>query len=206
MDIWDGNKFALFIGFVVPGFIAIKVYELLSPSSQPDSSKQLIDAVSYSCLNYAILLWPIFLVESGGIKSSHPQLYILFYMAVLFLSPVLIVFAWKFLRETEWVQKFVPHPTQKPWDYVFGQRRTYWVIVTLKNGEKIAGMYGPDSFASSAPSEEQIYLEEQWILNRDGGFERKAEQTLGIIILSSEIRSVEFMHSGEQDNERKESK
>lgn len=202
MDILGNNRLALFIVFVVPGFIAIKVYDLLSPSSQIDSSKQLIDAVSYSCLNYAILIWPIFLIESEGVKASHPQLYILFYMVVLFFSPVLLATGWKFLREIEWIQKFVPHPTQKPWDYVFSQRKTYWVIVTLKNGEKIAGMYGPESFASSAPSEEQIYLEEQWILNHEGGFDRPAEQTSGIIILSSEIRSVEFIHSGDDDDEQ----
>ena len=201
MNIWDENKLALFIAFVVPGFIAIKVYELLSPSTQVDTSKQVIDAVSYSCLNYAILLWPIYCVESSDLRTSHPQIYALFYMGVLFFAPVLLVLFWKYLRELDWIQKFVPHPTQKPWDFVFAQRRTYWVIVTLKNGEKIGGMYGPNSFASSAPSEEQIYLEEQWILNDDGGFERRAEQTSGIIILSSEIRSVEFMHSGEQDDE-----
>ncbi len=201
MNIWDENKLALFIAFVVPGFIAIKVYELLSPSRQIDSSKQLIDAISYSCLNYAILLWPIFMVESSELRSCHPQIYALFYMGVLFAAPVLLVIFWKYLRERDWIQKFVPHPTQKPWDYVFAQRHTYWVIVTLRNGEKIAGMYGPSSFASSAPSQEQIYLEEQWILNKDGGFDRKAEQTAGIIIPSSEIRSVEFIHSGEQDDE-----
>ena len=88
VNIWDENKLALFIAFVVPGFIAIKVYELLSPSRQVDSSKQLIDAISYSCLNYAILLWPIFIVESSGLKSSHPQVYVLFYMVVLFFAPV----------------------------------------------------------------------------------------------------------------------
>lgn len=186
---------------MVPGFIAIKVYELLSPSKQVDTSKQVIDAISYSCLNYTILLWPIFTVESSGLRESHPQIYILFYMAVLFIAPVLLVLFWKYLRELDWLQKFVPHPTQKPWDFVFAQRKTYWVIVTLKNGKKIGGMYGPNSFASSSPSEEQIYLEEQWILNEDGGFCRKVEQTSGIIILSSEIRSVEFMHSGEQDDE-----
>ena len=202
MSIWEENKLILFIAFVVPGFIAIKVYELLSPSRYTDSSKQIIDAVSYSCLNYAVLLWPIYYVESSELKSSHPQIYVLFYMGVLFFAPVLLVIGWKFLRNLEWIQRFIPHPTQKPWDFVFAQRRSYWVIVTLKNGEKIGGMYGPHSFASSAPSEEQIYLEEQWILNEDGGFERPAEQTSGIIILAPEIRSVELIHNGEQENER----
>ena len=201
MNIWDENKLILFIAFVVPGFIAIKVYELLSPSTQVDTSKQVIDAVSYSCLNYAILLWPIYFVEFSNLRANCPQIYVLFYMGVLFFAPVLLVLLWKYLRKSDWLQKFIPHPTQKPWDFVFSQRRTYWIIVTLKSGEKIGGMYGLNSFASSMPSEEQIYLEEQWILNKDGGFDRKAEQTLGIIILSSEIRSIEFIHSGEQDDE-----
>lgn len=201
MSICDDNKLALFIAFVVPGFIAIKVYDLLSPSAQVDTSKRIIDAVSYSCLNYAILLWPIFVVESIDLKTNHPQAYAIFYMGVMFFAPVLLVFSWKYLRELDWLQKFVPHPTQKPWDFVFAQRQTYWVIVTLESGEQIGGMYGRNSFASSSPAQEQIYLEEQWILNEDGGFERKVEQTSGIIILSSEIRSVEFMHSGEQEDE-----
>jgi hypothetical protein len=201
VDIFEESKLILFIAFVVPGFIAIKAYELLSPSQERDSSKQLIDAVSYSCLNYAVLIWPIYYLEAINLSKSHPNLYVLFYFGVLFVVPVLLVIGWRFLREFEWLQKFVPHPTQKPWDFVFSQRKVYWVTVTLKNGAKIAGMYGPNSFASSAPSDEQIYLEEQWILNDDGGFDRAVEQTSGVIVLSSEILSIEFMHSGESDNE-----
>lgn len=201
MDIWEYSKLLLFIAFVVPGFIAIKVYELLSPSTHTDSSQRLVDAISYSCINYALLLVPIYFVETCDIRQSSPNWYLAFYVLVLFVSPVALVVGWKLLRELECVQKFVPHPTQKPWDFVFAQRGTYWLVVTLKNGEKIAGMYGPNSFSSSSPSPEQIYLEEQWILNEEGGFERKVEQTSGIIILSSEIVSVELMHSGEPDND-----
>ncbi|WP_339892132.1 DUF6338 family protein [Neptuniibacter pectenicola] len=200
MNVWDENKLFLFIAFVVPGFVAIKVYELLAPSKSGESSKQLVDAISYSCLNYAILLWPIYLVETSGLKATNLNYYLFFYFSVLFVFPTLLVILWRWLRELEIVQKFVPHPTQKPWDYVFSQRQCHWVIVTLRNGEKIAGMYGPNSFASSAPAEEQLYLEEQWMLNDAGGFERRVEQTSGIIILSSEIMSVEFMHSGENED------
>ncbi|MBU1233295.1 MAG: hypothetical protein KKD01_01265 [Proteobacteria bacterium] len=204
MNIWDESKLIIFIAFVVPGFIAIKAYELLSPSRYTDSSKQIIDAISYSCLNYAILLWPIYLVETSKLHTSNPHLYILFYIFVMFVFPLFLVFGWKHLRQFEFIQNHVPHPTQKPWDFVFGQRLTYWVTVTLKNGEKIAGMYGPNSFASSAPADEQIYLEEYWLLNKDGGFERPVDQTAGILILSSEIVSVELMNSGEYGNEQKE--
>lgn len=201
MNIWDESKLIIFIAFVVPGFIAIKTYELLAPSRYAESSKQLIDAVSYSCLNYAILLWPIYLVENSSMTEIHPNLYMLFWSFVLFVAPVCWVFAWKFLRQRSFVQNLIPHPIQKPWDFVFGQRRCYWIIVSLKDGQKVAGKFGPNSFASSAPSEEQLYLEEEWILNEEGGFERQAEQSAGVIILSSEIRSVEFYNSGEDEDE-----
>lgn len=203
MNIWDESKLFLFIAFVVPGFIAIKAYELLSPSIAVDSSKQLIDAVSYSCINYSLLFWPIFIVESNEVSRSNPSLYALFYMFVLFVFPVAIVFAWRFLREREWLQMYLPHPTLKPWDFVFAKRGTFWVIVTLKNGEKIAGLFGSNSFASSAPAEEQIYLEERWLLNEDGGFERPLVKSSGVIVLSSEISSVELIHVGESGHEQK---
>ncbi len=204
MNIWEEGKLFLFIAFVVPGFIAIKAYELLSPSRYTDSSKQIIDAISYSCLNYAILLCPIYLVETSKLSESNPHLYISFYFFVMFVFPIILVLGWKYLRQLEYIQKFVPHPTQKPWDFVFSKRLAYWVTVTLKDGQKVAGMYGPNSFASSAPAEEQLYLEEYWLLKEDGGFDRPVHQTAGILILSSEIVSVELMYSGENENEQEE--
>ena len=56
---FDQNEFILFIFFVIPGMIAIKTYGLITPSSV-NTSKQIIDAITYSCFNYAVLLWPIY--------------------------------------------------------------------------------------------------------------------------------------------------
>lgn len=201
MNIWDENKLLLFLAFALPGFIAMKAYGLLSNTKQPDTSKQIIDAIAYSCLNYALLFLPIGLVERANILESNSNLYFLFYSFVFFGFPILTVLFWWKIRKTNWLQNILPHPVEKPWDFVFGNRQTCWVIVTLKNGDKVAGMFGPSSFASSAPAEEQIYLEEQWLLNDDGGFDRVAFQSSGIIILSSEILTVEFIHSGENNDE-----
>ena len=201
MGIWEADDIILFIAFMIPGFISIKVYELLFPTQAINYGEKVIDALAYSCINYALLLWPIIAVEQSTLRQSWPNSYALFYLFVLFIAPALWVLAWKWIRERDYFQAMVPHPTQKPWDFVFGQRKTYWIVVTLKDGKKIAGMYGINSFASSAPAEEQLYMEQEWILNDEGGFDRPAEQTAGVIILASEIVSVEFMHSGESGNE-----
>ena len=118
MDIWETNKLLLFIGFVIPGFVSLKIYELLLPSSPKESSKQLIDAVAYSCVNYALLLWPIYEVETSQIRTTHPSAYIAFYVFVLIIAPVAWACLFKKLRTTQHFQAAMPHPTAKPWDYV----------------------------------------------------------------------------------------
>lgn len=40
MDIWDANKLLLFIAFVIPGFVSLKIYELLFPAAQKENGNQ----------------------------------------------------------------------------------------------------------------------------------------------------------------------
>ena len=99
-----------------------------------------------------------------------------------------------FSLNTKWLQKALPHPTAKPWDFVFSQRKPYWVIITLKDGAQIAGRYDVNSFASSAPAQEQLYLEEAWVLSSGDGFERPRVDSAGILILAPDIATVEFFY------------
>lgn len=192
MDIWEADKLVLFLAFVIPGFISIKAYQLFFPSTEKSNSDQLIDAIAYSSINYAILILPIISIEKSSIKINYIFFYYLFYLFVFFLAPITWVVIWRYLRTRDFFQKNAPHPTEKPWDYIFSQRKPYWVKVTLKNGNVIAGRYAQKSFASSAPAEEQIYIEETWILNSNGAFERKKNNSAGVIILSGEISLIEF--------------
>lgn len=192
MDIWEIDKLALFIAFVIPGFISIKAYQLAFPGTERPTSDQLVDAIAYSSINYAFLIFPIIAVESGTLRDGCPFLYYLFYIFVFFLAPIAWVLLWKYLRTRDFFQRNAPHPTAKPWDYVFAQRKPYWVKVTLKNGTVIAGRYADKSFASSAPAPEQIYLEQTWVINDKGVFERAKNNTAGVLILSSEISHVEL--------------
>lgn len=194
MELLDANKLVLFVVFVVPGFVSLKTYQLLFQTAPRDASTQIVDAVAYSCLNYALLAWPILSVEESNAKNSSPQLYFAFYFFVLFVAPVALVCVLMGLRSTNFFQKTLPHPIGKPWDYVFGKRKPYWVIVTLKGQKKIAGRYDSESFTSSYPFPEQIYLQEAWEMNADGGFERPRHDSAGIMVLATEIESVELFN------------
>jgi hypothetical protein len=192
MDIWSADKLALFLIFVLPGFISMKVYDLLVPGEPRDTSKSLLDAISYSTLNFAALFWLIGFIQTGDFYHQHFVWYSLSVVAIMLVVPA----CWPilFLRLSGWrpIGKHFVHPIRKPWDYVFRKRTPFWIIVYLKNGDKIGGRFGLNSFASSNPADEQIYLEEVWILDDKDRFLSEVEHSRGIIIMNDEILAVEL--------------
>ncbi|EEW2080975.1 hypothetical protein D9F58_08275 [Escherichia coli] len=192
MDIWSFDKLFIFIIFVVPGFISIKVYEALHPSVKKESSKIIIDAVAYSCINYAIWFFPIYFAERNNLFDYSLFLYYLMYFLAFFISPSLLPVALYKLRESQFFRNKLPHPVGRPWDFFFRNAPACWVIITLKDGKKIGGLYAGNAFASSSPEPEQIYLIESWHINDDGGFDRPKERTLGVLVLTTDVLTVEF--------------
>lgn len=123
MDIWQIDKLALFLLFVVPGFISLKVYDLLVPGPRRDLSSSLVQAVVYSALNFAGLLYPIMLVYSDGFHATPWD--ILGMYCILFVAPALWAVVWRKLSSSRLLTRHIVHPVQKPWDYVFGRRHSY---------------------------------------------------------------------------------
>jgi hypothetical protein len=96
-DLFDANKLALFLIFVIPGFIAIKTYSLFSPLEDKDSSKILIDAIAYSCINYGLLTVPIYLIQQHK-NEIIPFFYYGFYLIAIFILPIILSCIFYFLR------------------------------------------------------------------------------------------------------------
>jgi hypothetical protein len=108
-----------------------------------------------------------------------------------------------------WLQKIglVPlHHLPTAWEFIWGEQfrlmdpRGILVIVTFKNGERIAGRWCTSSFASSDVSERDMYLEETYVYKSEGSGEDKKESILpisgsrGIFIPAGEIRTLEFQN------------
>lgn len=85
------------------------------------------------------------------------------------------------------------HSVPVAWDWRFGAcRGSCFVLVTLANGDTVAGIFGPGSFASSDPAERDIYLEELWDVPDDGGAWTRRDNRQGILLPAKEIRHVQF--------------
>jgi hypothetical protein len=176
--------------YFVPGFISMKVYDMLVPSERRDFSKSLLEAVSFSSINFAILYWPLLAMQPDGFQLERQPLYSLL---ILFLAPSAWPFLLLWLMKVPFFRGRFVDPVLKPWDRFFQKNEPYWVIVHLKDGRKVAGKYGKHSFTSTYPAEEQIYLEEVWEIEQSTGrFLGKIDRTHGILVSHEEYQLLEF--------------
>lgn len=192
MNPFSSETLRLILIFFVPGFISMKVYDLFIPSARRDFSKSLLEVVSFSLFNFAILYWPIVAIHTDDFSINHPFWYYVSFLLIVFVAPVVWTLLYRRLLATRFFRQRIVHPVDKPWDYVFGQKQSFWVIAHLKDGRRIGGRFDTKSFASSYPAPEQIYLEEVWLLDMAGKFLNKVERSKGIIIAASEFQSIEL--------------
>ncbi|MBI9038512.1 MAG: hypothetical protein JEY97_10295 [Bacteroidales bacterium] len=192
MEIFELDKIVLFIIFFIPGFISMKVYHLMIASEKINFSESLGEAIAFSSINYAALSWLIILIDKYDLVNNNFALYILLVIFIIFIAPIIwtIIFVW--LSKSKKLRKYILSPIKNPWDYYFEKNKSCWVIVNLKNGERIGGVYSSKSFSSAFPNKEQIYLEQLWEIDTKGNFLRKIDRSDGIIIIDDEIKSVEF--------------
>ena len=182
----------LIILFFVPGFISIKVYDLLVPNEKRDFSKSFLEAISYSCINFALLFPVSILIHQDGFYNNYQFWYFFLIFLVICIFPIIWPVLLKRLLYSKFLQGKIVHPLPKAWDYIFDQEKSFWVLIHLKNGNLIGGVYKKGSFASSFPNEQDLYLVEVWKVSKKGEFLSKVEQTGGLLIKDEEIEYMEF--------------
>lgn len=192
MDIWEPEKIILFLALFMPGFISIKVYELIVATKHRDFSDSVPEAIGYSVLNFAVLSWLIFLISSSDFNKNSPKLYYLYIILIFFIFPIIwpLLFIWA--SKLKFIKRYILSPINMPWDEVFSRREAYWVIIHMKDGRKIGGKYGKFSRASAFPNQRQIYLEKLWELDNNNVFLKKIERSNGAIFFEDEISVIEF--------------
>jgi hypothetical protein len=192
MNPFDSDTLRLILIFFVPGFISMKVYDLYVPSERRDFSKSLMEAVSFSCVNFAAMYWAIVAIHADNFPTNHPFWYYLASAGILFVAPIFWPILYSRTMSLPFFRKRTIHPTPKPWDYVFSKGESLWVIVHLRDGRRIGGRFDTQSFASSFPADEQIYIEEVWQLDSKGRFKRKVDDSRGLIISREDFEAIEF--------------
>ncbi len=167
------------VAFLMPGFIASRVLSFVYPQTEAAEARTVLTAITLSCLNYALLSW-LFVLAWKQLWYENIVFLAAFVFFFLFVSPVVIA----------WLG--VMHPIPKAWDYFFHQGAPCWVVATMKDGKVIAGLYGNDSFASSFPADEDIYVERVCMLSAEAKIEGLVTDSIGAIIRMENVALLEF--------------
>ncbi len=199
-DIFTFDKIIYFTVLFVPGFITLKVHDLIISGPRRDFSKGMFDAVSYGILNFSVFSWLIIFLKRNDFHETNSLIYWGCYFLIIVIAPMCWPILYlKVLTKTS-LRHRVVHPVNSAWDWCFSRREAAWVIVHLKDGRRIGGVFDVNSFVSSGVGSEQIYIEEVWNLSSEGAFLSPVQGSLGVILLQGEILGVEFL-SGEVETD-----
>jgi hypothetical protein len=69
------ERLQLFLLVVLPGIIAIKIYDLFYPPEKRDFGSSLLEAVAYGLINLAIWVLPVLYINQKGFADQHPVWY-----------------------------------------------------------------------------------------------------------------------------------
>lgn len=192
MDILSIDKLILFLFFFVPGFVSLKFYRILFAEEKVDFSKSLYESIGISCINFSIFFWIIYYINKPDFVDSHPFLYYLTTVSIVFITPIILTWLLSKILSSKIFQKHFVSPVKTPWDWHFSKRQAFWVIVTLKDRRKIGGKYGLNSSASAYPRPKEIYIEDVWKLDKDYKFIESIKRNKGILISEDNIMTIEF--------------
>jgi hypothetical protein len=179
--------------FLVPGFVANRIYSLRCSSGKPDLEKMVVEFLTYSLFN--LILWAGVIIP---IAKTPPDEWHAWYVSIIgllfcFLSPAALALIWAWLR-MNWLHKHLgmDHPTAKGWDYFLTSHSTFWVLFHLKNGKMMGGFFGGKSYASTYPQDPELYIEEVWRVDEIGRFIEIVPGTSGAVVRHTDWDMVEF--------------
>lgn len=145
------------VGFLVPGFVWCSMVAMLVPQKGEQSQISFLRFLTFSCVNYAFWSWLIYLLIKSEFFTDHVVRSAIAWGLIILISPVVLGLITGHFSQSETVLRFLRrlglnpiHPIPTAWDYKFGNTiGPAWVLVTMKDGSKVAGLFGTRSFASS---------------------------------------------------------
>lgn len=178
---------------IVPGFVAWRTYQWRRPQGEQKAADAIVDIVAFSVLNS--LVW--YKAEWSAWPASVPAAFVFGLQA--FITPVAIAllyqYAVEFCARRYWITS--PHP--RAWDFVFNAlayrkkgagENGLFLVVTLKNGDKIAGVFAEPGFASLWPYDRDLLLGPAWELD-DGKPARLVAGSIGLYVDAANIDVIE---------------
>lgn len=192
------NSILLFIFFFFPGFVSLKTWSLFHRSKEVAKDALIFDCIFFSIINFGFLcpiVIPFLVYGWYKISALLTGLFIFVYCVA---APVLWPCLWNFLRKQKSLYRFIQLTYPMPWDYFVHQRKTCYMLIHLKDDNMIGGYYGENSYASTYPDEQSVYLEKVYKIKPDGTFGEEIKDSFGLIISKEDYKYIEFFYESQE--------
>ena len=188
----------LLLFLLVPGFVFIRVIDTLHPGRRATMGNQIIDVGFWSVAILAVWFLPAVLLFQRGPALPYGLYPLLLFVLILlgvFATPLLLAYILHRLELRGTLKKLGTKPSPTPSDWVFSHEagKHFYVRFHRKEGEDLGGYFGENSFATSSPNGQEIYVEEVWRLDEDGRFIEPVEETQGAIVNREDCTLIEFV-------------
>lgn len=184
------DQIILFAAFLFPGFLSIAVYRLRVPSKEFYFKDQVLEAFSFSLVNFAISVWPIYQL---GVLSELRNQWVWEWLAVvvgLVVIPTGLGWSAATLRNWAGRRGFIPASSKTAFDWAFSEQRGCWLKIRLNDGSWVGGKFdsATRSFASAYPEAGHLYIGESWSLDSEGNFMQQMKDKPGLVLKPTEYR------------------
>ncbi len=189
------------LAFVVPGFITYTFLSIFVPQKNEQATNLLLKSLYFSCLNYALWFWLIFIIVKTNYYQLHQYRTISLWIVIILISPVIMGLTLGILSKKDAIRKLLQrigfntiHPIPTGWDYKFSNiNNAIWILVTLKDDSTISGYFGGNSFASSDNTERDVYIEKVYKIDNNNLW-NEVPRSDGILIKGDQIKYIEFFN------------
>jgi hypothetical protein len=187
------EQLQLFLVVVLPGVIAIKVYDLFHPPEKRDFGSSLLEAIAYGLINFSFWAWPLLEINRSEFVHEHPIWYALISFGFLVVSPTALACFVVWARTWRRLANLIGDAPKTAWDGFFKRRQECWILFHMKNGKMVGGLFGASSYVSTYPHPQEIYVEKVYRTDERGVFLEIVEGTNGMLIRFDSCDRLEFL-------------
>ncbi len=197
MIVTGHEAFLLTLLFVVTGYITHSVAARFTFRKNERPELLLLRFLAYGTLN-ALVLLPFIATHTkvlpretwAGILVHNLAAYYELAIWTLFLMPVLLGVVIGIFHTLYGLKDWFNAPVAS-WDERIARSRGRWVLVSLENGNRVAGFLGREAAVVSDTGERDLYLQTLCFAEVSGVWQ-KVPRSQGMLISGKGIQSIEF--------------
>lgn len=196
-DFKGSENLQLILLFIVPGLIALFVRSKFITGRSPSPTENVLIFLVLSLVYYSLTI--IFIEKALSVQEPWLARALIWILLIL-VGPAVFGFLLGVAAQKEWgnwlankVDLSIVHVIPAAWDWRFSKvpRGGMFIMVTLTSDEKVTGLFGSNSFASSDTDERDLYIEEEYTVTEEGKWEVRPEK-VGVFIPANQIKYIEF--------------